>query len=133
MESRDDISKLERLAPREREVLRLWCAGHKYRVIGLKLQPPIPENTVKAHMLHISEKLGLMDLQAKDRKPILKRLCPHLEDRWLMVLPQPEDEPVDPEPEPEQQEPGWGAIMALDNEEPPPPPPPPEPLRLPGS
>jgi len=49
----------EHLTPREREVLQLVAAGNRNREIGALLK--ISEETVKAHLKHIMEKLAAAD------------------------------------------------------------------------
>lgn len=45
------------LTPRELEVLKLVAAGSSNREIGVELM--LPEATVKSHLVHIYDKLGV--------------------------------------------------------------------------
>jgi NarL family two-component system response regulator LiaR len=50
---------VERLTPREREVLELIAQGRSNKLIARELE--ISEKTVKAHVGHLLEKLGVSD------------------------------------------------------------------------
>ena len=67
-------TRLHMLTDREREVLRLASAGDSNKIISRKLE--ISEHTVKLHMHHVYEKLGVSNrtaaaslLHAVDRSP----------------------------------------------------------------
>ena len=46
------------LGPREAEILRLVSQGLSYGEAARQLQPPVAENTAKAHMQRVLTKLG---------------------------------------------------------------------------
>ena len=52
-------SGIDRLTPREREVMTLIARGYTYREVAGSLSNPISIKTLETHVLHIFEKLGV--------------------------------------------------------------------------
>jgi DNA-binding CsgD family transcriptional regulator len=98
MAEEDINEKLGRLTNRQREVLKLFCEGLKYKDIAERLF--IGENTVKTHIANIYVKLGIDHLPSTLRHKILfETYCPALHE---IEFPIRKDEPVEPEPAPEE-------------------------------
>ena len=70
-------SELEKLSPREREVLGLLAEGNSNREIAEKLY--LSPETVKTHRKHIMKKLDIHNLTALIRFALDNRLNPRLE------------------------------------------------------
>lgn len=66
MVDKDAQERLARLSRREREVLALFSEGFSYEIIAKTLV--ISEETVKSHMNHIYEKLGMENWDENSRK-----------------------------------------------------------------
>lgn len=80
MPTEEHYKKLALLAPRQKEVLKLLCQGKKYKEIAKKLF--ITTSTVKAHMVKVYEKLGLIELERDDRIFQIKSIyCPILQEK----------------------------------------------------
>lgn len=87
------------LAPRQKEVLHLFCQGTVYKEIAELLV--ISENTVKSHMGKVYEKLDLLHLKRDDRIFKIRTIyCPMFENE-SDEIPETAIEVIDPEPEPE--------------------------------
>jgi len=96
MADTDPTSRFDSLTERHKEVLRLFCKGISYKEIGEILF--ISESTVKSHIGHIYEKLGLLDLPPKERVArIFEIYCPLLKKHPPVPLP-PEEKAEEPEP-----------------------------------
>jgi len=52
-------SGIDRLTPREREVMTLIARGYTYREVARSVSNPISIKTLETHVLHIFEKLGV--------------------------------------------------------------------------
>ena len=50
---------IDRLTPKEREVMTLIARGYTYRETARSLSNPISIKTLETHVLHIFEKLGV--------------------------------------------------------------------------
>ena len=66
MTSPEVIAQLAKLSQREREALRLVCAGLLYREVAEKIY--VAESTVKADMGRVYLKLGLNSLSREQRR-----------------------------------------------------------------
>lgn len=101
MAATNPFQKFNALTNRQKEVLRLVCKGTLYKTIGEKLF--ISENTVRAHMGNIYEKLGLTHLERSQRIAIIHEIyCPLLNESSAALIPVEEDaepEPIPPEVE----------------------------------
>lgn len=75
MENAEKLERLKKLAPRQREVFRLFCKGSDYAAIAKAMT--ITEGAVRAHMANIYVKLGLDELSQQERwKEIFQEYCP---------------------------------------------------------
>ena len=92
MVDQEVIHKLRMLSSREREILKLFCEGNKYKAIGETLF--IGENTVKTHIGNIYIKLGLEHLPSSARRMIIyQTYCPAVHEFDLTSY---AEEPVKP-------------------------------------
>ena len=53
------VNPLDKLSPREREILRLVAHGRANKQIATELQPPCAEGTVKVHLKRAYVELGV--------------------------------------------------------------------------
>jgi Sigma-70, region 4 len=86
MDSGEIAKRLAKLAPREKEVLHLRCQGLKYKDVGLRLG--ITLETVKSHMGHFYDKVGLSELGLSNTQlweQLFKVYCPVFQQNWVEV------------------------------------------------
>lgn len=97
MATTDATKRFETLTERQKEVLRLFCKGTRYKDIGAELF--ISVDTVKTHVGNIYEKLGLTDLPPKKRAmTVIQIYCPLLDQySTAMVVVEQDPEPVPPD------------------------------------
>jgi len=79
MATTDHVRKFNTLTERQKDVLRLFCKGIKYKKIGEELF--ISEDTIKTHVGNIYQKLELTHLEPKQRAAIIfETYCPLLKE-----------------------------------------------------
>jgi hypothetical protein len=101
--------RFSKLAPQQKRFLRLFCQNKSQAEIAEALN--LAENTIKAMMSQVVDKLGLREIEHKERTRVLISVfCPCFEDVPKQTQPEkpaseakPEVKPPEPKPDPAKQ------------------------------